>query len=90
MEKIRYISLGNLIVDRLVFREMIQDDCSADKLLAEVRALLEDAGYREKMLEGYREIRGALGNSGASRAVAAAMIDYLSDPSTSLGMTPRK
>ncbi len=88
--KIKYISLGNLIVDRLVFREMIQDDCSADKLLAEVRALLEDAGYREKMLEGYREIRGALGNSGASKAVAAAMIDYLSDPSTSLGMTPRK
>ena len=35
--KIRYISLGNLIVDRLAFKEFIQDDCNAEKLTGEIR-----------------------------------------------------
>ena len=72
--KIKYISLGNLIVDKPVFRELIQDDCSAEKLLEEVRALIENKEYRSRMLDGYAEIRDALGNKGASKAVASAMI----------------
>ena len=38
--KIKYISLGNLIVDRLAFKEYIQDDCNSDALVAEVRKLI--------------------------------------------------
>ncbi len=76
--KIRYISLGNLIVDKPVFRELIQDDCSAENLVSEIRALIEDPQYRTKMLEGYAEIRKALGNTGASNAVAADMFHSLS------------
>ena len=75
--KIGYISLGNLIADRLVFRELIQDDCSADNLVAEVRALIEDREYRQKMLDGYASIRSDLGGSGASSAVAKEMIALL-------------
>lgn len=75
--KIGYISLGNLIADRLVFRELIQDDCNADNLVAEVRALIEDKEYRQKMLDGYASIRSDLGGSGASSAVAKEMIALL-------------
>ena len=75
--KIRYISLGNLIVDRPAFRELIQDECNAANLVAEVRALIEDREYRSKMLGEYSAIREALGGSGASRAVAASMIKAL-------------
>lgn len=75
--KVKYISLGNLIADRLVFRELIQKDLTADNLTAEIRRLIEDKKYREKMLDGYREIRQALGGSGASAAVAHAMIEEL-------------
>ena len=77
--KIRYISLGNLIADKPVFRELIQDDCNADNIVAEVRALIEDSGYRERMLAGYDEIKNALGGAGASEAVAKAMIEALSE-----------
>lgn len=76
--KVRFISLGNLIIDRQAFKEFIQDDCNADNLVAEVRALIEDSGYRQKMLSDYRCIREALGGRGASAAVAKAMIDELS------------
>lgn len=75
--KVKYISLGNLIVDRLAFREFIQEDCNADALVKEVRALIEDADYRAGMLSGYAEIRRRLGSSGASRAVAREMIGLL-------------
>lgn len=75
--KVRFISLGNLIVDRLAFKELIQDECNADALVTEVRALIEDSAYRQKMLSEYGCIRKALGGRGASAAVAKAMIDEL-------------
>ena len=75
--KIRYISLGNLIVDRLAFKEFIQDDCNADALVTEVRDLIENQERRQKMLDDYADIRSALGGTGASSAVAKAMIEEL-------------
>ena len=75
--KIRYISLGNLIVDRLAFKEYIQDDCNPDALVKEIRALIEDTEYRQHMLDEYAAIRSELGGSGASAAVAKAMIEEL-------------
>ena len=75
--KIRYISLGNLIVDRLAFKEFIQDDCNPDALVKEIRALIEDTDYRQHMLDEYAAIRSELGGSGASAAVAKAMIEEL-------------
>ena len=77
--KIKYISLGNLIVDRLAFKEYIQDDCNSDALVEEVRRLIEDLEYRQKMLDNYADIRNRLGGSGASAAVAEAMIQELSN-----------
>lgn len=76
--KVKYISLGNLIVDRLAFKEFIQDGCNADDLVTEIRDLIENPVRREKMLAEYAEIRSLLGGSGASRAVAQAMISELS------------
>lgn len=75
--KVHYISLGNLCIDRLAFRELIQDDCNADEILKEVIRLVEDREYREHMLADYAEIRRLLGGAGASEAVAGAMIEEL-------------
>lgn len=75
--KLKYISLGNLIIDRGAFKEFIQDDCNPDMILSEIRSLLEDDSYRTKMLSDYADIRNALGGSGASAAVAKAMLEEL-------------
>ena len=75
--KIKYISLGNLIVDRLAFKELIQNDCNADALVAEITDLIENQERRQKMLEDYADIRASLGGTGASSAVAKAMIAEL-------------
>ena len=75
--KIKYISLGNLIIDRLAFKEFIQDECNSDALVAEIRELIENQERKTKMLSDYSYIRNALGGCGASSAVAKAMIEEL-------------
>ncbi len=75
--KVKYISLGNLVVDKFAFKEYIQNDCYADALVAEVRDLIENPKRRKQMLADYAEIRSRLGGSGASNAVAKAMIEEL-------------
>ena len=75
--KVKYISLGNLIVDRLAFKEFIQHDCNADALVTEVRELIENQERRKAMLDEYAEIRALLGGTGASAAVAQSMIEEL-------------
>ena len=77
MDHVKYISLGNLCLDRPAFRELIQEDFTADAVTDEVRRLVEDAPYRERMLADYADIRQSLGGSGASRAVARAMMEEL-------------
>ena len=75
--KIKYISLGNLIIDRLAFKEFIQDECNSDALVAEIRELIENQERKTQMLSDYSDIRNALGGCGASSAVAKAMIEEL-------------
>jgi lipid-A-disaccharide synthase len=77
--KINYISLGNLIVDRLAFKEFIQDDCNPDALVKEIRELIENKERRDRMLDDYADIRNELGSTGASAAVAKAMIDCMKE-----------
>ena len=75
--KIRFISLGNLILNRTCFRELLQFYFTPDNVLQEVLRMIEYTEYRENMLAGYQEIRNALGGRGASAAVAKAMIEEL-------------
>lgn len=75
--KVKYISLGNLIIGREAFKEYIQDDCNPAALVTEVRKLIEDKEYKDRMLADYAEIRNLLGGSGASAAVAHAMLEEL-------------
>lgn len=75
--KVRYISLGNLILDRHCFRELLQFYFTPENLVEEVRRMIEDNAYRQEMLDGYNQIRSLLGGSGASASVARAMIEEL-------------
>ena len=75
--KIKYISLGNLIVNKFAFKEFIQDDCNPSALVTEIRDLIENTDRRSAMLSDYASIRALLGGSGASAAVAKAMIEEL-------------
>ena len=75
--KIRFISLANLIIDRAAFKEYLQHYFTAENLVREVRRLVTDENYRARMQADYAEIREKLGGTGASDAVAEAMVAEL-------------
>ena len=74
---IKYISLGNLCIDKAAFRELIQNDFNADAVTGEVRRLMNDQEYRASMLRDYSEVREALGGAGASESVASIRLSRL-------------
>ena len=76
--KVKYVSLGNLILDRYAFRELLQERFTVPKLMEELERLTDDEAYRARMQADYADIRTRLGGSGASEAVARAMIESLS------------
>lgn len=75
--KLKYISLANLIMDRGLFKELIQHDCTPALISQELEKLLHDDAYRGKMMEDYAQVREVLGGKGASAKVAKAMYDEL-------------
>lgn len=77
--KVKYVSLANLIIDRLAFKEFLQENFTVSNILGEVTRLMDDESYRSAMLLDYAEVRTLLGGTGASCSVARQMISTLSE-----------
>lgn len=75
--KIKYISLVNLIMDRLVVKELIQHDLNVRQLTDELNALLYNDEYRTKMLDDYHELSIKLGGVGASAKAAEVILNFI-------------
>ncbi len=75
--KVEYISLVNLIADRLVLKELIQNDVNAAQISDELKQLMTGE-RRKEVLEGYKEVQSILGEQNASENTAKLMISYLS------------
>ena len=74
MNRIRFISLVNLIMDREVVKELLQGDLTEANIVAELEKVLKNPKIREKQLSDYKELREKLGQNGASTRVAASII----------------
>ncbi len=72
--KVKYASLVNLILDKPVVKELLQHDCTPEKIAEEVKSLL-DSRRREGVLKKYAKVREMLGGEGASVKVAKSMIE---------------
>lgn len=70
MIKVKYISLVNLILDRLLVKEFIQQDLHVDNLAKELQDLLYNESRIRELKSGYAELREKLGGSGSSDRVA--------------------
>src|SRR5690606_8472075 len=64
--KLNYISLVNLIMDREIVKELIQNDFNKESLTRELKKIL-DPQHRETIFQGYYELERKLGGTGASR-----------------------
>jgi len=80
--KVKYISLVNLIMDKLVVKELIQDEFNVENLKNELSILLYDDNKRKQIEKDYRILREKLGKSGASERAAKEIIEFLEQDST--------
>lgn len=74
--KIRFISLVNLIMDRKVVEELIQEDCNPQTVHAKLSLLL-NGEQRAAILRDYDELAVKMGTPGASARTAALILDDL-------------
>ena len=74
---IKFISLVNLILDREVVRELIQQDCQSELMVNELNKLREGQPARIEMLKAYDQLITLLGENGCSEKMAMDLIQYL-------------
>ncbi len=76
VKNIKYISLVNLIMDKEVVTELIQNDCNTRRLKQELDTIL-DAYERTKFFLNYYDLEKKLGGKGASEKVAKLIYNAL-------------
>jgi len=72
--KIKYISLINLIMDKLVVKELIQNDLTAENLSHELNELLTNSARQQQLKDDYAALKKLLSAGGDASATAAKSI----------------
>ena len=75
--KVKYISLVNLIMDKEVVKELIQDDFNEINLVEQLELLLKDSVKQRRLLEDLDSLKYRLGNAGASQKAAELIVEMV-------------
>lgn len=76
--KVKYISLVNLIMDRLVVKELIQNDLTVEKLSYELNELLINEEKKKQLKTDYAALKALLKQGGQASAKAAkSIVEFL-------------
>jgi lipid-A-disaccharide synthase len=72
----KYISLVNLIMNKKIVKELIQNELNTLNLTNELIKITTE-NSRNQLLNNYEELQQKLGKQGASKRVAELMVNYL-------------
>jgi lipid-A-disaccharide synthase len=76
--KVKYISLVNLIMDKLVVKELIQNDLTVKNLVYELKNLLENPNRQKQLAADYKQLKEVLSyNGNASENAAKSIYEML-------------
>jgi lipid-A-disaccharide synthase len=73
----RFVAMPNLILGKRVVPELLQQDCTPQRISTEVLKLLDSPAARDEMLAGLAEVRGKLGPGGAISRAADIIVGML-------------
>ncbi|AWK85760.1 lipid-A-disaccharide synthase [Azospirillum thermophilum] len=72
--RVKYVNLVNLMLDRMLVPELLQEDCRPDRLAVELGRLLDDPAARQAQIDGVAEVAGWLGQGGTPPSERAARV----------------
>ena len=75
--KVKFISLVNLIANREVVKELVADTMTVGNMQSELKKLIEDQEYKDRMLAEYEYMAARLGPAGAPQHAARKMLELL-------------
>jgi lipid-A-disaccharide synthase len=73
----RFIGLPNIIAGKLIVKELIQHQATANTLADEMTRLLTDTIYREQMVDNLLHVKTKLGQGGGSKNMAMLALEML-------------
>jgi len=77
--QVPYLGLVNLLADKLVVPEFIQNEAHPETIAHEAKFLLENQTLYQKMCADFKKVREKLGEPGASERAASAILRTLSE-----------
>jgi lipid-A-disaccharide synthase len=80
--KVKYISLVNLIMDKLVVKELIQNDLTVNNLVYELKNLLDNPNRQKQLADDYKQLKEVLSFRGnASENAAKSIVAFVKNKS---------
>ncbi|MHB8844117.1 MAG: lipid-A-disaccharide synthase [Nitrospirota bacterium] len=77
---VKNIGLVNIVAGRTVVPELVQDDVTPERIAQEIGDILADSARLDQMRRDLKQVRTILGEGGASRRAAEAVLELLGRP----------
>jgi lipid-A-disaccharide synthase len=74
---VKYIGIANIIAGKPIVPELVQSELSAERLVRESQAILNDHDARQGMIANLSQLRGQLGSPGAANRVAELAVSMI-------------
>jgi lipid-A-disaccharide synthase len=75
--KVPFISLVNLVAQKEVVKELVQDDLTIENLSIELNKILKNTNLINKQMDDYKQVRESLGGVGASEKTGRRIVEIL-------------
>lgn len=74
---IPHIGLANIVANKLIVKELLQDDATPQTIATELFQLLEDESYRNQVVSDLSKVRENLGASGGAEKMARLALSFV-------------
>jgi lipid-A-disaccharide synthase len=75
--KIKNIALTNIVLEKTVFPEFIQNQATADNIIQAISKYFVDNNYYQEVKDNLKQVKGILGEPGGSQRASTLILDYL-------------
>lgn len=78
LSDIKYVSMPNILTGKQIVKEFIQSQMTAEKIFSESQKILSDKLYKDKMLNGFKEVQNIFRNTPINKSAAEIILEEMS------------